>query len=130
MRSWRGIAFEELCWSHWRQIKRALGIEGVQTELSAWTRLADENEDGTQVDLLIERNDRVINMCEMKFYRDEFTVDKAYHKTLVRRQGLLERELPSHTVVHSTLVTTEGLKYNEYSGDFQQVVTLDDLFEG
>ena len=138
--SWRGIAFEEVCWYHWPQIKRALGIEGVQTELSAWVRLRTKTitktgesvvneEDGTQVDLLLIRDDHVVNMCEMKFYNDEFSVSKAYHKILVQRQNLLERELPSHTVVHSTLVTTEGLKYNEYSSDFQQVITLKELFE-
>lgn len=128
--SWRGIAFEEVCWYHWRQIKRALGIEGVQTELSAWTKRQNDDDDlgGTQVDLLLVRGDRVVNMCEMKFYNDEFSVSRAYHKTLVHRQNMLERELPSHTVVHSTLVTTEGLKYNEYSSDFQQVITLEDLF--
>lgn len=127
--SWRGIAFEEVCWYHWAQIKKALGIEGVQTELSAWTKPGDDEEDGTQIDLLLIRKDRVVNMCEMKFYKDEFCVSKAYHKTLVHRQNMLERELPKHTVVHSTLVTTEGLGYNEYSGDFQQVVTLEDIFE-
>lgn len=126
--SWRGIAFEEVCWYHWAQIKRALGIEGVQTELSAWVKQAGEQTDGTQVDLLLIRDDRVVNMCEMKFYNDEFYVSKAYHKTLVHRQNLLERELPSNTVVHSTLVTTEGLKYNEYSSDFQQIITLEELF--
>lgn len=127
--SWRGIAFEEVCWYHWAQIKRALGIEGVQTELSAWTRTGEEETAGTQVDLLLIRGDKVVNMCEMKFYNDEFSVSKAYHKTLVHRQNMLERNLPSHTVVHSTLVTTEGLKYNEYSSDFQQVITLEELFE-
>lgn len=121
MVSWRGIAFEEACWYHWRQIQKALGIEGVQTELSAWTKLgrkagdgedAIPEEDGLQIDMLLQRNDHVVNMCEMKFYNDEYTVSKAYHKTLVHRQNVLERELPVHTVVHSTLVTTEGLKYN------------------
>lgn len=136
--SWRGIAFEEVCWYHWRQIRKALGIEGVQTELSAWTKLGRKvsdgedtipEEDGLQIDMLLQRDDHVVNMCEMKFYNDEYTVSKAYHKTLVHRQNVLERELPANTVVHSTLVTTEGLKYNEYSSDFQKVVTLDDLFE-
>lgn len=127
--SWRGISFEEVCWYHWAQIKRALGISGVQTELSAWTRKGDEEVEGTQIDLLMIRDDHVVNMCEMKFYNEEYSVSKVYHKTLIHRQNLLEKELPSHTVVHATLVTTEGLKYNEYSGDFQQVVTLDDLFE-
>ena len=126
--SWRGIAFEELCWCHWSQIKRALGIDGVQAELSAWTKHGDAETEGTQIDLLLIRNDHIVNMCEMKFYNDEFCVSKAYHKTLIHRQNMLEKELPKHLVVHPTLVTTEGLKYNEYSGIFQKTITLDDLF--
>lgn len=127
--SWRGIAFEEVCWSHWRQIKRALGIDGVITELSAWTKLGDNESYGTQIDMLIKRNDHIVNMCEMKFYNTEFSVDKDYYKTLVRRENLLQKALPKRMVVHSTLVTTEGLEYNEYSGIIQKVVTLDDLFQ-
>ncbi|MCQ2329701.1 MAG: ATP-binding protein [Paludibacteraceae bacterium] len=127
--SWRGIAFEEVCWSHWRQIKRALGIDGVVTELSAWTKLGDDDSCGTQIDMLIKRNDHIVNMCEMKFYNAEFSVDKDYYKTLVHRGNLLQKTLPKRVVVHPTLVTTEGLEYNEYSGIFQKVVTLDDLFQ-
>ncbi len=126
--AWRGIAFEEVCWTHWRNIKKALGIEGVNTELSAWAKRGDDETDGTQIDLLIKRDDHVVNMCEMKFYNEEFVVDKTYHKKLVHRENLLGRNLPRRMVVHSTLVTTEGLKYNEYSGIFQKVVTLNDLF--
>jgi len=126
--SWRGIAFEEVCWCHWRQIKRALGIDGVVTELSAWTKRGDEEDDGTQIDMLIKRNDHIVNMCEMKFYNEEFSVDKSYHKTLVHRENLLQRILPKRMIVHPVLVTTEGLEYNEYSGIFQKVVTLNDLF--
>ena len=69
-----------------------------------------------------------MNLCEMKFYNEVFTVTKAYHMTLTHRQNILSETLPRRTSVHSTLITTYGLKYNEYSGDFQQVVTLDDLF--
>lgn len=125
---WRGIAFEEVCWNHWRQIKRALGIGSVQTEFSAWTKMGDDCDDGAQMDLLIRRQDHVMNMCEMKFYNEEFVVDKSYHLKLIHRANLLEKELPKRMVVHSTLVTTEGLKYNEYSSIFQDIVTIDALF--
>lgn len=127
--SWRGVAFEEVCWSHWRQIKRALGIDGVVTELSAWTKFSEDESCGTQIDMLIKRNDHIVNMCEMKFYNTDFSVDKSYHKILVHRENMLQKVLPKRTVVHPTLVTTEGLEYNEYCGIFQKVVTLDDLFQ-
>jgi len=125
--SWRGLAFENVCFSHIDQIKAALGISGVSTRQSAWFKNAD-GESGTQIDLIIERKDHITNMCEIKFYNKEFASDKAYHMVLVNRQELLERSLKRDVMIHSTLITTYGLKYNEYSGDFDNVITLDDLF--
>ena len=85
--TWRGLAFENVCFFHIPQIKRALGITGVRSSQSAWI-LRDEAE-STQIDLLIERDDRVINACEIKFYSDEFVVDKTYYRKLLSRQGML-----------------------------------------
>ncbi len=125
--AWRGIAFENVCFRHIRQIKQALGISGVSTRQSAWSKRADDRE-GTQIDLLIERKDQVVNMCEIKFHTQKFASNKGYHATLVHRQALLEEALPPYMVVHSTLITTYGLAYNEYSGDFETVITMEDLF--
>lgn len=127
--SWRGIAFEEVCLQHIRNIKRALGIEGVVSAQSAWTVKGDDEVEGTQIDLLINRQDNVVNMCEMKFYSDEFVVSKEYDRKLAHREILLSEQLPRKTVVHRTLVTTYGLKYTEYSSAFQSVVTMADLFK-
>ncbi len=126
--SWKGFAFEELCFRHIAQIKRALGISGVVTSQSSWIAGGNENSGGTQIDMLIDRKDNVMNMCEMKFYSEEFTVNKAYHFTLMNRMNSLKETLPRKVSLHSTLVTTYGLTHNEYSGDFQQVITLDALF--
>ena len=125
--SWRGIAFENLCFCHIRQIKHALGINGVTSRQSAWSKRSDDT-DGTQIDMLINRNDNIINMCEIKFYSDEFVVNRDYYRTIMRRQELLSAEVPKKTAIHSTLITTFGLIYNEYSGVFEHVITLDDLF--
>ena len=125
--SWRGIAFENLCFCHIRQIKQALGINGVASRQSAWSKRGDDT-DGTQIDMLIDRNDNVINMCEIKFYGDEFVVSREYYRTIMHRQELLSAEVPRRTVIHSTLITTFGLTYNEYSGVFDRIVTLDELF--
>lgn len=123
---WRGLAFENVCFCHVPQIKQALGISGVRTSQSAWDlRDADG---GAQIDLLIERDDNVVNACEVKFYSDELTVDKAYYRTLLRRQELLLQHLSPKMAVYQTLISTYGLKRNEYSGVFAQVVTMDDLF--
>ena len=125
--SWRGFAFEGVCFNHINQIKHALGISGVSATYSAWSKRQDDTE-GTQVDLIIERKDNVVNMCEIKFYGNDFSVNKDYHKKLINRQELLSKELSPKVIIHNTLITTYGLKYNEYSSDFDSVITLDDLF--
>ena len=104
-----------------------MGISGVASRQSAWSKRADDTE-GTQIDMLIDRNDNVVNMCEIKFYSDEFVVGREYYRTIMRRQEILSQEISKKSVIHSTLITTFGLVYNEYSGLFSQVITLDDLF--
>lgn len=126
--SWRGIAFEEVCLKHISQIKRAIGIGGVGSEQMAWSVKGNDEAEGLQIDLLIKRKDNVINMCEIKFYSEEFTISKAYHQKIVHRINELMARASRKTAIHSTLVTTYGLKYNEYSGDFVNTVVLDDLF--
>ena len=108
--------------------KQALNILGVSSTHSGWALRGDEDVEGTQIDLLINRKDNVVNMCEMKFYSELFAVNKAYHAKLVHQQNVLAERLPRKSTIQSVLVTTEGLVYNEYSGIFQNVVTLDDLF--
>lgn len=127
--SWRGIAFEEVCFKHVAQIKHALGILGVTTTQSAWSVSGDDEAEGTQIDLLVERNDNITNMCEMKFYSEEYSIDKSYHNKLMHRQNILLENISKKSAIHTTLVTTYGLKHNEYSGDFTNVITLDDLFK-
>lgn len=124
---WRGFAFENVCFNHIEQIKHALGISGVISDNSAWSKRAEQTE-GTQIDLLISRKDNVLNMCEIKFYSDEFKVDKDYYKVILGRQTILEENVSKKVAIRSTLITTFGLKNNEYSGAFTNVITLDDLF--
>ena len=126
--SWEGLAFENVCFNHIKQIKASLGISGVSTEESLWSKRGDEQSQGTQIDLIINRKDNVVNMCEAKLYSDEFAIDKEYHFTLIRRNQLLSDVIPKKATVHNTLITTYGLKHNEYYGDFINVITLDDLF--
>ena len=125
---WRGFAFENVCFNHIEQIKRALGITGVISSASAWSK-RDDDKEGIQIDLLILRKDNVINMCEIKYYGGEFTVKKDYYRKLLRRQEMLMEEVSPKVSIRSTLITTYGLEHNEYSGIFTNVVLLDDLFE-
>ena len=125
---WKGYAFENACWNHVSQIKDALKIGGVTTEESLWSKRGNDETEGTQIDLIIDRRDHVVNMCEIKFYSEDFAVDKDYHMILERRKRLLREVIPKKSVIHNTLITTYGLKHNEYYSDFINTVTLDDLF--
>ena len=98
------------------------------TSASAWSKREDD-EEGTQIDLLLSRNDNVLNMCELKFYGDDFEVNNQYYRKLLHRQEILMGAVSRKIVVRSTLITTFGLKKNEYSGVFTNVITLDDLFK-
>ena len=126
--SWRGFAFEEVCMTHIRQIKQAINILDVSSTQSAWSLKGEDESEGGQIDLLINRKDNVVDMCEMKFYNETYTVSKAYHAKLIHRQNLLTGQLPKRASVHHVLITTFGLNYNEYSGIFQHVITIDQLF--
>ena len=126
---WNGLAFENLCFNHIKQIKAALGISGVSTDESLWSKRVNDEEEGTQVDLIIERKDNVVNLCEIKFYSDEFIADKDCHFALARRERLLREIIPRKASIHNTLITTFGLKRVEYFGDFVSTITLDSLFQ-
>ena len=123
---WRGFSFEALCMVHVEQIKAALGISGVRTISGPWRSRNQENM--AQVDLVISRADRLTNLCEMKFTADEFSVDSSYEAELRRKVVRFAEETKAKGGIISTLVTTYGLQYNQYSGRFEKVVTMDDLF--
>lgn len=125
--SWRGFSFENVCWNHIPQIKNQLGISGVSADYSAWTKKADD-EEGLQIDLLISRRDHIVNMCENKFWGDDFVVNKDYYRVLLRRKEILAEAFSGKVAVRCTLITTFGLKKNEYSSIFTDIITLNDLF--
>ncbi len=126
--AWKGIAFEEVCLAHIQQIKNALGIGAITSRESAWSIKGDKENDGTQIDLLIDRDDSIVNLCEMKFLKDKFTINKSFDEKLRSRTQMLIDRLPKRATVHLTLITSYGLKYNEYSGEIQKLLTLDSLF--
>ena len=84
----------------------------------------------SQIDMLIDRADRLINLCECKFSSSDFIIDKEYDRKLRERQTSFIAETKTRKPTLMTLVTTFGLKRNEYSGRFQSVITSDDLFAG
>ncbi len=84
-RAWAGVTFEQVVKDHIKEVKRALGIGGVLTEISTWSLKGDDEEEGAQIDLIIDRRDRVINICEIKFSIEEFIIDKDYEEKLRRK---------------------------------------------
>ncbi len=127
LNSWRGFAFENLCFNHIPQIKKALGISGVYSESSAWICSGDENKKGAQVDLIIDRDDRIINLCELKFSSSEYAIDNDEDMKLRNRKARFYEKSRTRKAVHLTLITTYGLKHNKYSDQLQSVVTMEDL---
>lgn len=128
MHSWKGVAFEEVCWQHGTQIKRALEIGGVKSSMSAWRVKGDDENDGAQIDLLIKRADNVVNLCEMKFTAGEYIVSKEEESKLRHRIDMLSKTLSRRQTIHLTMITTYGVSYGKHSGIVQKQVVLDDLF--
>jgi len=128
VRSWSGYAFEQVCLAHLAQIKKALGISGVQISASAW-----QGSDGisqTQIDLVIDRRDHAINLCEMKFSLNSFLIDKAYSQELRRKIGIFKASTATKKAIFLTMITTFGLVQNEHAGSLvQKSLTMDVLFD-
>ena len=111
--------------AHIPQIKRALGIEGIGVEYYAWR----SKEEGAQIDLLLERADRIINVCEMKYSLSEFAMNKDEDMKIRNRCGAFITETSTRYAVVPIMVTTYGMKTNSYSGGIYQQVTMEDLFK-
>ncbi len=126
---WAGYAFEVLCLKHAREIKKALGIAGVITNISGWTLRADKNQKGTQIDLLIDRADNCINLCEIKYSNKEFVIDKSTDQALREKKEIFLEQTKIKKSVFLTLISPYGVKKNiEYFGTADVTLALDDLF--
>lgn len=126
--AWRGLAFERVCLEHVPQIKRKLGISGVYTEVYSWFRAASQTMRGAQVDLLIDRRDGIVNLCEMKYAGEAYALEKDEVEKLQNRSRAYADAIGHRRSVHLTMVTTFGLVRNTYWNRIQSEVVLDDLF--
>jgi len=116
---------------HALNIKKALGIAMVETKESPWRyiSLPEKEIPGTQIDLLIDRRDQTINLCEIKFSETEFTIDKAYAKVLRQKMDTFTKVSKTRKNIFLTLISPFGLKRNEYSSELiQQSLDINDLF--
>ena len=131
--AWIGLTFEQLCKDHIKQIKQKLGISGVLTREYAWFVKAGKDEDGTeqagaQIDLLIDRRDKVVNICEMKFSASDFEINKSYDRDLRNKIERFRSTTNCRKSIQITMVTTYGVKRNKYSNIVGNQVKLEDLF--
>jgi hypothetical protein len=128
-RAWSGYAFESICLKHLPEIKKALGISGVFSNSSAFYHKGADGMDGCQIDLLIDRDDRVINLCEIKWATSEFILTKSYAAELRKKVALFKHYSKTKKQVFLTFISTYGVLPNEHSlGVVDKELRLDDLF--
>lgn len=128
-RAWSGLAYERVCMQHEQQILVGLGISGIACSIYSWTyRPKDEHEAGAQLDLLIDRSDQVINLCEIKFSNKPYLLTKEYDEELRRKMSVFEYATKTRKAVRIAMITSYGLVRNAYANDIPSQLTMDDLF--
>jgi hypothetical protein len=127
-KSWCGYAFENICLKHINQIKQALNIGGVITSESVWNGKGDETNNGAQIDLLIARADNTINLCEIKFSETEYTITKSYAEELDKKARVFKEVIKSRKTIFKTLITTYGVKKNNYYSGIHKEINMFALF--
>ena len=123
--SWEGLAFERICLLHVKEIKRALQIGGVVSYVSPWRASGDNP---VQIDMLIDRNDGIVDICEMKFSQEPYVLSSDELERMQRRRRVFKEQTGTRKAVHLTMVVAPELKHNANANDIQSEVTLDDLF--
>lgn len=126
--TWCGLAFERVCLQHIEQIKAKLGIQGIISTVYSWSIMGTKEKQGAKIDLLIDRSDGVINLCEIKYSMAEFQITSGMDNNLQNKRERFIQETRTRKAVQLTMITTMGLMQNSYAWDIQSVVTMDDLF--
>ena len=124
--SWSGLAFEIVCLLHTAQIKHALGISGVDSFEYAWR--SEKSSPGAQIDLVIDRMDNVINLCEAKHSNQKYSLDAKVADNLSNKLNAFQNETKSKKALHLTMICSNGLSYNNYSSIVTNEITGEDLF--
>ena len=127
--TWSGLAYERVCMQHEQQIKESLGIAGVETNVYSWTYRAKDNKDtGAQIDLLIDRGDDIINICEMKFSKGKYALDSDDMDDIETKVRIFEAKSRTNKSVRVVMITSYGLVNNQYSNEILHQLTMEDLF--
>ena len=127
--AWSGLAFERVCFQHIDQIKHALGISGVISNVYSWVYASKSPEErGTQIDMLIDRDDNIINLCEMKFSQGEYELTEKYDLDLRNKIGTFQTKTKTRKGISIVMITSYGLKRNNWANGINAQITMDDLF--
>ncbi|NCI47251.1 AAA family ATPase [Sediminibacterium soli] len=127
--SWSGYAFESVCLKHLDQIMAGLGIADTLVKPSVWRHASDKGKTGAQIDLLLDRDDHTISVCEIKFSTEEYTITSRYADDLARRREVFAEVSKTKKAIFLTMVTTYGVKRNPYYNKLiQSELTMQDLF--
>ncbi len=130
--SWSGFAFEMICMKHTHQIKKALGIPKVMTTTHSWTSKEAQKsaqKSGAQIDMLLKRHDRRIDLIETKFYNRPYSISKSYRDQMINKKEIFEEEANPEEALALVMITTKGLKINTYSNILTDHFKMDVLFE-
>lgn len=127
--AWQGRAFERVCMQHVRELKKALGIAGIISDVCAWQGKEKDGVPGAQIDLLIARSDNIVDLCEMKYTDQPYAITGRYWKTLENKRRRLAMEVPEKQSIHIVMVCPYGIKVNQFSDSVTRVVSLDSLFD-
>lgn len=121
--SWKGNTFEIVCLKHITEIIKILDLGDYVTWVGGWRYVpsasnnTSNNEKGAQIDLLIERSDNAITLCEIKFYSDQFSISKDYAKKLKDKIQVFRERTKTKKQIFLCLITSHGMKPNKYSND-------------
>lgn len=129
--TWVGLAFEQVCFQHIRQIKSALGISGVATSIYAWHTKASSKDapSGAQIDMLIDRADNMVNVCEMKYSKKDYRFTSEDARTMANKIELFSAKIGHKKSINLTMITVYGLEHSGHWNDIHQTITADDLFK-
>ena len=119
-----------MCFNNVNSIKSALGISGVKTECYLCYNFEDNKNERVQIDMVIERADRITNLCEIKYTNKPFVIDAAYEQQLIRKRDVFKEKTKTSQALKTIMISAKGVSGTAHTSYLSDVITLDDLFEG
>jgi hypothetical protein len=128
--TWAGYAFESVCWKHIDAIKGALGLDSIHVNWSDWRYIPEKSKKGAQIDLVLDRDDDCITLCEIKHTEKNFVITKSYSKEIESKQEIFVEQTRTKKQIQWCFITSNGIAKNEYFKTLvNQEVGLEDLFK-